>query len=131
MMTPSPTRDRSAAIVWTVEYLGLPEGFHTVSEYADHVDSLMDSAGYEEYYFRNSNGYPVAYVAVCVSNDIHRKGDIFDVTNIVFKPRDAHAPFVWRWVNDEARRRGCEWVSRCEHNRDGSITNLFRRVSHG
>ena len=128
MITTHPVVDRALAIVWTVEYLGLPEGFSTFSEYADWVDDLMDSAGYEEFYFKGPDGSTVGYVSVCISNDIHHKGDIFDVTSIVFKPRTATAPMVWRWVYAEAKRRGCHWVSRCEHNHDGSIRNIFKRV---
>lgn len=128
MIGPVPVIDRAAAIVWTVEYLGIPEGFSTFSEYADWVDDLMDSTGDEEYYFKGPDGSLVAYVAVCISNDIHHKGDIFDVTSIVFRPRTSAAPQVWRWVYEEAKRRGCHWVSRCEHNHDGSITNIFKRV---
>lgn len=128
MVTVHKCTERASAIVWTVEHLGLPEGFTTLSDYADYVDELMDDAGYEEFYFKNAKGYPVAYVALCISNDIHHKGDILDITNIVLKPRSGYAPWVWRWVLAEATRRGCQWVSRCEHEHDGSIRNVFKRI---
>lgn len=48
MITVHKCTERASAIVWTVAHLGLPEGFTTLSEYADYVDELMDDAGYEE-----------------------------------------------------------------------------------
>lgn len=123
--------DRSHAIVWTVRHLGIPEGFESFSEYFAYVNSLMDYAEYNETYLMDSKGEPVAYFAWCLSEDIHHKGTIFDVTNVVIKPGSKCAPTLWREVHLLALMEGCDWVSRCSHESDGSVKNHFRRVNHG
>lgn len=126
-----PCRERTLATIWTIQHLGMPEGFSHWREYADYVDELMDRAEYNEVWLLDDNGERCAYFAWCLSDDIHHKGTIFDVTNVVIKPGSKCASKLWREVYGLAQAEDCEWVSRCSHEDDGSIRNLFRRVNHG
>lgn len=123
-------KDRTLATVWTFNHLGLPEGFDTWTDWADYVDELMDEAGYEEYWLLDDDGNKVAYFAWCYSNDIHHLGSIFDVTNVVVKPGASYkvTATLCREIHRLAKASGCDWVSRCVHEDDGSIRNLFKRV---
>lgn len=123
-------KERTLAIVWTFNHLGLPEGFKDFNSWADYVDDLMDEAEYNEYWLLDDEGYKVAYFAWCLSNDIHHKGCIFDVTNVVVKPGVSFkvSAALCREIHTLAKANGCEWVSRCVHEDDGSIRNLFKRV---
>lgn len=126
-----PVSNREQAIVWTVLQLGLPEGFAHLTEYIDYVNTLMDEAEYDECYVVDDRGNYCAYFAWCYSADIHHKGSIFDVTNVVVKPGTNCASKVWREIIKLAREYECEWLSRCSHEADGSIKNHFRRINHG
>lgn len=123
-------KERTLAMVWTFNHLGLPEGFKDFKEWADYTDELMDEAEYSEHWLLDDRGYKVAYFAWCYSNDIHHKGCIFDVTNVVVKPNADFKVYsgLTRKIHAMAKAMGCEWVSRCVHEDDGSIRNLFKRV---
>lgn len=129
MMTLEPVIERHLAIQWTVSYLGIPEGFDKCT-YRGWVNRLMDSADYEEWYLVDDLGSPQAYFAFCISEDIHHRGDIFDVTNVVIKPNAPPAvnKLLMRTIYNMAKAYKCQWVSRCVHETDGSIRNVFKRV---
>lgn len=122
---------RYSATMWTVDRLGLPEGFPGRVTYALHVDDVMNSAGFSEEYVVDSTGRQVAYFSWCVSNDIHRKGDILDVTAVVIRP-GVEAPGLHKFLAKRfkilAELNECQWVSRCVHEPDGSIRNIFKRI---
>lgn len=123
-------KERTLAEVWTFNHLGLPDGFADLKEWADYVDDLLDEEGLEEYWLIDDAGYKVAYFSWCYSYDIHHKGAIFDVTNVVVKPG---ADFkvsreLARKIHQMAKHHECEWVSRCVHEDDGSVRNIFRRA---
>lgn len=122
---------RYLATMWTVKRLGLPDGFAGPVTYSLYVDEIMDSAEYEEVFVLDSEGRKVAYFSWCVSNDIHHKGDILDITNVVINP-DADTvglqKFLVKRFKTLATLNDCSWVSRCVHEADGSIRNLFKRV---
>lgn len=123
-----PCKERTLAVIWTVQHLGLPDGFSHWRDYADYVDALMDRAEYNEVWLLDEYGTRCAYFAWCLSEDIHHKGTIFDVTNVVIRPGAKCASKLWRNVYALAQAENCEWVSRCVHNDDGSITNTFKRI---
>lgn len=122
---------RFPATLWTVQRLGVPEGFPGEITYSLHVDEVMDSAGYEEEFIVDSEGRKVAYFSWCISNDIHRKGDILDVTAVVINP-SVKAPGLQKFLAKRfkalAELNECQWVSRCVHEDDGSIRNIFKRI---
>lgn len=126
-----PCTNRQRATVWSAMQLGLPEGFAHMQEYIEYVDELMDDAGYEEMWLMDGSGEYHAYVAWCIGNDAHHKGDIFDVTNIVVREDSKCAYKLWRMLVELAKANDCEWISRCTHEADGSVRNLFRRISNG
>lgn len=126
-----PVSCRQMATVWSATQLGLPEGFAHMGEYIEYVDSLMDDAGYDEMWLMDDSGNYHAYVAVCIAQDAHHKGDIFDVSNIVIKEGSSCASTLWRMMIDMAKTNGCQWISRCSHEADGSVRNVFRRINHG
>lgn len=126
-----PVSCRQQATLWSASQLGIPEGFASLMDYTDYVDALMDDAGYDEMWLMDDDGAYHAYVAVCISRDAHHKGDIFDVTNVVIKPGSKCASKLWRLLVDMAKLNGCQWISRCSHERDGSVRNYYRRINHG
>lgn len=123
-----PVSCRQQATVWSATQLGLPKGFAHMGEYIEYVDELMDDAGYDEMWLMDDSGNYVAYVAFCIGRDAHHKGDIFDVTNIVIKQGSSCAPKLWRMMIELAKANECQWISRCSHEADGSVRNIFRRV---
>lgn len=122
---------RHQATVWSATQLGLPEGFAHIDEYVKYVDELMDDACYEEMWLMDDSGMYHAYVAFCISQDAHHKGDIFDVTNIVIRQGSSCASTLWRMMVDLAKANECHWISRCSHEDDGSVRNYYRRINHG
>lgn len=121
--------DRTLLYLWQVQYRGIPEGFKDFSEYADHLDELFDTAGYEEMWFVDAESdFRVAYVAWCIGMDAHHYGDIFDVTNIVIAPGRKVASKVWKELVALAKLNGCKWISHAKHEADGSLRSIFRRI---
>lgn len=131
MYTSIDSVSRFPATMWTVEHLGVPEGFEGPITYSLHVDEVMDSAGFEEEFVVDAEGRKVAYFSWCISNDVHRRGDILDVTAVVINP-SVEAPHLQRYLAKRfktlAVNNECQWVSRCVHEADGSIRNVFKRV---
>lgn len=123
-----PCKERTLLYTWQVSHRGIPEGFDNFAEYANYLDELFDCAGYEEHWYVNEEGKREAYVAWCIGMDAHRKGDIFDVTNIVVKPGSKCGPRLWREMVALARANGCQWISRCSHMEDGSMKYIYRRI---
>lgn len=125
------SESRYIATMWTIARLGLPEGFAGSVTYSLYVDEIMDSAEYEEVFVVDSEGHKVAYFSWCISNDIHHKGDILDVTNVVINPYEdslSLRKFLAKRFKTLAELNDCSWVSRCVHEDDGSIRNIFKRV---
>lgn len=126
-----PVNCRQQATVWSATKLGLPEGFAHMEEYIEYVDSFMDEAGYDEMWLMDDEGRYHAYVAVCISQDAHHKGDIFDVTSIVIREGSKCAPVLWRMLVEMAKVNECQWISRSSNEADGSVRNTFRRINYG
>lgn len=122
-----PCGERTLLYLWQVHYRGIPEGFKDFNEYADYLDELFETAGYEEMWFIE-DGHKVAYAAWCIGMDAHHKGDIFDVTNIVIAPGRKVANKVWRELVALAKLNDCKWISHAKHEEDGSLRNIFRRI---
>lgn len=123
--------NRHPAMTWVIERLGIPEGFTDRFEYIDHVYRLMDESDWEEIYVIDQFGNKVAYFTFCISQDIHRKGDILDITQVVTNPFVEHegvARYMTALFKELAVYNECQWVSRCVHLPDGSIKNIYRRV---
>lgn len=110
---------RLSAIMWTAQHLGVPKGFRGLHDYMGYVEDLMDTGEYDEEYIVDlDTREPVAYFAWCVSNDIHHKGDIFDVASMVIDP-DNDSKALRRHLSvrfkELALLNDCKWVSRCKH----------------
>ena len=123
---------RFHAIMWTVHHLGVPTGFRDFWDYEGYVNIIMDTAEFEEEYIVDSTtGNLVAYFTWCVSNDIHHKGDIMDVTNLVIDPefesRELHR-FLSGRFKELAELNGLQWVSRCKHDSAGIMKVYFKEV---
>lgn len=128
--TSAEANHRYAAVMWTVDHLGLPKGFNGPVGYSLYVDEVMDNAGYEEEYILDSEGRPVAYFAWCIGQDIHHKGDILDVTSVVINPHvDAKGlqKFLAKRFKTLAHLNDCQWVSRCKHEGE-TLRVYFKEV---
>lgn len=129
-METKPVVERTLLYHWQVSYRGIPDGFADFSEYANYLDELFETAGYEEMWFIE-DGKRVAYAAWCIGMDAHHKGDIFDVTNIVISPGRKVASKVWKELVELAKLNNCKWISHAKHEADGSLRIIFRRIKHG
>lgn len=118
--------NRFKATAWTVEHLGLPKGFNGLVSYSLHVDEVMDAQDNNEEYVVDSFGNKVAFFSWCVSFDIHRKGDILDVTALVIDPnsdsKSLHR-FLAKRFRTLALLNDCKWLSRCKH--EGETVRVF------
>lgn len=125
---------RFHAVRWVVEAFGIPKGFSGYEEYSDYLNSFVEDSGmFEEYIFDKATGSLVAYFTWCVGTDIHRKGDILDVTQLIVDPSVApkglHRFLVERF-EELAKVNHCDWVSRCKH--EGSTLRIFyKEINHG
>lgn len=120
--------DRSYAIIWAVIRQGIPEGFESFDDYSEHCNRVMQESGQDERYVLNSKGEPIAYLSICISEDMHHKGDIFDITNVISAPYAKLGKEIATWIYKTAKLNGCSWVSRCKQEDDGSIRNIFKRI---
>lgn len=121
---------RLKAVVWAVETFGLPEGFSDLTDYHYHVNKLMDDQEFEEYYLEWNGSY-VAHVSLCVSNDVHHKGDILSVINVTYRPGFSDRAFskaLVRFIHDVAIDNGCQWVSKCKRMKGDITVNTFVRT---
>lgn len=121
---------RELAILWTWERLKTPKGFCTYDEWADHVNSIMDQAGYQEFILRPAymKVNAIAYFACQIGQCIHHRGDVFDVGFMVINPSFKGTRSVWRAILALARLRGCSWIARKQHQPDGSIKTIYSEV---
>lgn len=130
MFTVSDSFSRFTATMWSLDQLGLPEGFNGPISYSLYVNEIMDKAGLEEEYVLDSEGNLVAYYAWCISSDLHHKGDVLDVNSVVInprlKPKGLHK-FLAQRFKDLADINDCKWVSRCKHE-DGTVRVFFKEV---
>lgn len=123
---------RFHAIMWTVQHLGIPKGFRDYFDYEGYVNATMDTAGFdEEYVIDDATGKLVAYFAWCVSNDIHHRGDIMDVTSLVVAPEN-DSKELHRYLSERfkflGKLHGCSWVSRCKHSAGGTVKVYFKEI---
>ena len=120
--------DREIAILWTWERLRKPKGFCTYDEWADHVNSIMDSSDYWEYVLHSKGIVPIAYLACQTGQCIHHRGDVLDVGFMVIDPSFKDTRSVWMAILALARLRGCSWIARKQHQPDWSIKTIYSEV---
>lgn len=122
-------RDRSVGENFVIETFGVPDGF-TESEYREYLFGLMQCA--HEYYIVDNSYNILAYIAYNVSNDIHRKGDILDVHQLIINPahreRKAVIKSVWKLIKTVATINKCDFISHYKHVNPSIINHITRRV---
>ena len=128
-LTLIPERDRHIGEDFVIQTFGIPDGFSDCT-YREHLKELMGTA--TEYYITDHNGLVLAYVAWNITNDIHRRGDILDVHQLILHPgfRGSRELLreVWTLMKNLAYVNKCDFISHYKHVNSSIINHITRRV---
>lgn len=118
---------RSLAILWAWERLEKPEGFTEWTEWANHVDYVLDDSDLKERLVL-SDGEPIGYIAYDFGECIHRRGVIMNISMMVMKPGHLMTREVWREILFHAIKLQCRWVARGQHLPGGHMKTIYTEV---